>query len=63
VEPNGLPFVAKCAAVLPALWLALFVLASAAGTKEMSSAPLNVMLASRQRPPRLLVSYQPTIQP
>jgi hypothetical protein len=28
-----------------------------------ADALLNVMLASRQRPPRLLVSYQPTIQP
>jgi len=27
VEQNGLPFVAKCAAVLPTLWLALFLLA------------------------------------
>ena len=27
VEKNGLPFVAKCAAVLPALWLALFLIA------------------------------------
>ena len=27
VEQNGLPFVAKCALVLPALWLALFLLA------------------------------------
>ena len=27
MERNGLPFVAKCAAVLPALWLALFLLA------------------------------------
>jgi hypothetical protein len=27
VEQNGLPFVAKCAAVLPTLWLALFLIA------------------------------------
>jgi hypothetical protein len=27
VEQNGLPFIVKCAAVLPALWLALFLLA------------------------------------